>query len=616
MNWLTNLSNKLDTYSRSARLTAAAILSGLIYLLIFTLPFLLPRFYNTIPPVDYTKLTGYSIRGFWLYAFGILALFGLYIWAIRLCAPARSASAEKVRKRHVFVGGASFTLILIFSYPLTAIDLFIYAIRTRGWALYNLPPLSTPPEALPSSDPWLGLAGEWVDAASPYGPVWEWLSLTVFYLSSGTFLFHLFALKIVAALAYLGSAWLVYKILKRLQPQWAVAGTVAFAWNPLVLFESIQNAHNDIVMAFFLLAAIWMLGVREGTADGAGGGGTCVNLSNLVRDKPSQRRFYPPHSPLLGGKKAPPPGKGRLGGGQIVANTQPQTLKLTHKGGVPPLSSPRQTPGMKPTDKGFIGESVSFLFSILVCFFLALSILVKFVTIIVVPFFLLGLVMQQNTWFRRLGAWVGYGAITAVLIIVPMLPFWPGRENWAVLKAGSGAGRSLLALLVLGLRDSLGTNTAFDISRNTILAIFALIYLYLLWKTFTNLRQISQSPNLLTLRSHSGQVSQSLVIPISAAFYTLFLYVLLAAPVFHAWYLLWFLPLAPLLLPKRRPLSAGIVFSMTALLIIPYFETVRVWYPALLQNHFLGHLIGVPLLIIPPILSLIWPISLTPSSEV
>ncbi|MCQ3975739.1 MAG: hypothetical protein DPW09_20070 [Anaerolineae bacterium] len=85
---------------------------------------------------------------------------------------------------------------------------------------------------------------------------------------------------------------------------------------------------------------------------------------------------------------------------------------------------------------------------------------------------------------------------------------------------------------------------------------------------------------------------------------------------FHAWYLLWFLPLAALLLPNRRPLIAAAVFSITALFIIPYFETVRVWYPVLLENQFLGHLIGVPLLVVPPALALLWPISRSPKSEV
>jgi hypothetical protein len=79
-----------------------------------------------------------------------------------------------------------------------------------------------------------------------------------------------------------------------------------------------------------------------------------------------------------------------------------------------------------------------------------------------------------------------------------------------------------------------------------------------------------------------------------------FWYLLLAVPVFHAWYLLWSLPLAVLLLPERVPLQATIIFSLTALLAIPYFEILRIWFPALLQNHLLGHAIGVPLLVVPP----------------
>jgi hypothetical protein len=109
--------------------------------------------------------------------------------------------------------------------------------------------------------------------------------------------------------------------------------------------------------------------------------------------------------------------------------------------------------------------------------------------------------------------------------------------------------------------------------------------------------------------------AQGLLI-LQSSFHVLFWYVLLVAPVFHAWYLLWFLPLAALLLPDQRPLMATIIFSITALFIIPYFETIRVWYPALLNNPLLGHLIGVPLLIVPPALALLWPIRPRAKSEV
>jgi hypothetical protein len=211
-----------------------------------------------------------------------------------------------------------------------------------------------------------------------------------------------------------------------------------------------------------------------------------------------------------------------------------------------------------------------------------------------------------------------------------MLPLWPGWENWAVLQAGSEAGRSLLALLILSFKNIWGTNFAFDFSRNLLLGIYALIYLYYLWQMLissqksvassqkpVNRKTISQPSNLPTLQSPNPPTFQPSNLPLlHPSFHILFWYVLLAAPVFHAWYLLWFLPLAALLLPRQHPLTAAIVFSITALLIIPYFETIRVWYPVLLNNQFLGHLIGVPLLIGPPALALLWPISSSAKSEV
>jgi hypothetical protein len=537
--------------SQSAQLALLAGLSGLIYLLVFTLPFPLHGLYQTIPPVDYTKLTHYSRSGFIAYVVSLAALFALYIGAIRLTMPvgagewATRGTREKTELfSFIFIASAILAGILIFSYPVTAIDLFIYAIRTRGWALYGLNPLATPPEALPAADPWLGLAAEWLDAPSPYGPLWEWLSLGAFHLSGGDFLSHLLALKIISALAYLGCVWLVYRILQQLQPRWAITSAIAFAWNPLTLLESIQNGHNDIVMTFFLLAAIW-------------------TLEEAMRRRSEE------------------------------------------------VKDSSNLPSLLPTP-----------YSLLLILLLVLSILVKFVTILLVPFFLLAITGYAATWARRLVLLIGYGLLIAVLVILPMLPLWPGWDNWAVLQAGSGAGRSLLALLILTLRDAWGINSsAFDFSNKLLLGIYGLIYLYFLWQMVKGGRESGVGSRGAVVSSQKSVISNPTFQPsnlptFQPSFHVLFWYVLLAAPVFHAWYLLWFLPLASLLLPHKRPLTAAIVFSITALFIIPYFETIRVWYPALLQNHFLGHLIGVPLLLIPPALALFWPISPRAKSEV
>ncbi len=479
----------------SAALALIAGIGGLIYVLLFTWPFPLSRLYATIPPVDYAKLTGHSAAGLAAYVLGLGGLFGLYLAAIHI-----SRQTPQLSHRFIMLTSALLAAISIPAYPLSAIDLFIYAIRTRGWALYGLNPLATAPDRLPPTDPWLGLTGEWLDAASPYGPVWEWLSLGIFHLSGGNYPVHLFALKIVAALAYLGCVGLVYQILQRSRPDWAATGTIAFAWNPLVLLESVQNGHNDILMAFFLLAAI--------------------------------------------------------------ASFQKTETRIQKIGPV-----------------------------LMTLFFLSMSILVKFVTAVTVPFFLLAITAHETNWPRRLLKMGLSGLVIVGLVIGLMRPLWPGLEAWAVLQAGSGAGRSLLALLILGLREVFSLNTAFDLSRGAVNIGFGMIYLYYLGRAiFMSTKPASRQSAL-----------------ISPIFYILFWYILLAAPVFHAWYLLWFVPLASLI--NQKTLAATIVFSITALLVIPYFETMRVWYPVLLQNHLLGHLIGVPLLILPPAMTLLRPIS-------
>ncbi|MEW5956816.1 MAG: hypothetical protein AB1801_03760, partial [Chloroflexota bacterium] len=64
--------NRLITNKTSAHLALIAGVSGLIYGAIFTLPFPLPRLYAAIPPLDYTKLTHYSVEGLLAYGLGIV----------------------------------------------------------------------------------------------------------------------------------------------------------------------------------------------------------------------------------------------------------------------------------------------------------------------------------------------------------------------------------------------------------------------------------------------------------------------------------------------------------------------------------------------------------------
>jgi hypothetical protein len=228
--------------------------SEIIYWLVFVRPFPLAGLYGTLPPVDYAKLTGHSVRGVVSFTLAIVALFALYLMALYYT---RRAAPTRWMWGIVLAGAVVMGATLVPAYPTTAIDLLIYAVRARIWAIYNLNPLATAPLQLPA-DPWIGLAGEWADIPSPYGPVWEGISLLAFRLVGGDLLRHLLALKAIAFLSHLGCAGLVALILRRLKPEWALAGTLALAWNPLALLELAGNGHNDGLMVLFLLLALYL----------------------------------------------------------------------------------------------------------------------------------------------------------------------------------------------------------------------------------------------------------------------------------------------------------------------------------------------------------------------
>ncbi len=542
-------------------------LSEVVYLIVFTLPFSLKKFYNIAPPLDYVKLTTYSARGFLAFLTGILLLYGAYLWLLN----ARRLPAWMP------YGGLVFALTLFFSYPVLAIDLFIYALRSRGWGLYGLNPLATAPANLPSTDQWIQLAAEWRNAPSPYGPLWEWLSLGVFHLSDGSFLSQLFLLKAIAIFSYAVSIFLIGAILAKLHPQWKTAGMLAFAWNPLVLLETAQNGHNDILMAALMLAALWALvkGKRAWVMP-------LLAMSALVKfmtvlAAPLFALYLSSTQWAVGSKGE----RRKAEGERRKAEERITNYELR-----------------AANDKGH-SSTLPFPHSPTPLLLRAFAHLLTF----------------------------------ALLVILPMLPLWPGLDNWAVLNANSGAGRSALALMVLTLRDSLGLHAAFIVSRFTLYGLWAGIVLFLIWKTWRQLRitnyelrrakgEGQRMKGGLSSPPHSPTPSLPHITALIFLSWAIFFwYVLLAAPVFHGWYLLWVLPLAVLLPGKKiggwKPeaenssisnlqslistaLPSTLVFSFTALLVIPYFETLRVWFPILLENHLLGHLIGVPLLLLPP----------------
>jgi hypothetical protein len=62
-----------------------------------------------------------------------------------------------------------------------------------------------------------------------------------------------------------GSAVLIALIMRRIAPDRTLAAVVLFAWNPIGLYETIGQGHNDITLVFWVLLATWLLIERRYT---------------------------------------------------------------------------------------------------------------------------------------------------------------------------------------------------------------------------------------------------------------------------------------------------------------------------------------------------------------
>lgn len=237
-------------YRLSLRPIFSLLFIGYLFLY-FCFP-LLPH-YTHYPLADIRTLAPSLLEGV-LYGLGFVGLYGLYGLAYR-----RVQQMEKPPKLAWILGTAVFFILpLLFTFPINSTDVYRYVIRGRVSSVYGQSPYVSPPSAFPD-DPFVLLAGEWADETSPYGPAWELTAAAVTALSQGSLWWGLLAFKGVGGIFHLGSAVLIWQLLHRLPPAEQAARTLLWAWNPSLLLFFVMDAHNDVMMIFWLLAGWWML---------------------------------------------------------------------------------------------------------------------------------------------------------------------------------------------------------------------------------------------------------------------------------------------------------------------------------------------------------------------
>jgi len=180
-------------------------------------------------------------------------LAGLYYLAWRLCRGQRSRAMWTTLLSTVLL----VNLALLALYPIDAADVFDNIMRGRITVVYGGNPFYDTP-AQYQQDPFYRYAA-WHQVPSAYGPFWELLAAGASRLAGDGIMANVLAFKSLGLLFYLGCIGLISAMLRRFAPKRALQGVCLFALNPLVIYETAANAHNDIVMVFFILLGIYAL---------------------------------------------------------------------------------------------------------------------------------------------------------------------------------------------------------------------------------------------------------------------------------------------------------------------------------------------------------------------
>ncbi len=238
---------------------ALGVASAALYEFALVRPYLLTRYVEQ-PLLDLGKIGGYDPAAGWRYALPLLALWIAY-GAVGALAPhvRRDATLLAV----AFGGTLGLAALLLRLYPITAADIFNYV-------LYGLVPhrganpLVTPPASV--IGPPLIEYSAWPDHVSPYGPVWQGLAWLVTALSGERLLAGLLGFKAVLLALHLLNTALIARLAAVSGAARPGVAALIYGWNPLLLYETVGNGHNDVAILMGLLLALCALSVPRRAA--------------------------------------------------------------------------------------------------------------------------------------------------------------------------------------------------------------------------------------------------------------------------------------------------------------------------------------------------------------
>jgi alpha-1,6-mannosyltransferase len=184
----------------------------------------------------------------WVYELGVVLLVVAWLGLGRLVLdPAVTGMC-----RRVCWAGAAMGLPLLVAAPVTSQDVWAY-LGQANIAAHGLDPYSVGPGAVPG--PFAGaVAHEWLDAHSPYGPLWLWISRLVVQVTQHPWA-GMFALRALGLVGIAGIGLALVRLCRATGGRPEIALWLALA-GPFPLLMMVGAVHNESVMLALLLGGV------------------------------------------------------------------------------------------------------------------------------------------------------------------------------------------------------------------------------------------------------------------------------------------------------------------------------------------------------------------------
>jgi hypothetical protein len=137
-------------------------------------------------------------------------------------------------------------------------DVYSYTMYGRMVSEHGANPYTELPASFSGDPAYPMVSVDWIDSPSVYGPAFTVVAAGVTEVvasPAGT----VWAFKVVAAAASVGTMLLVARAARRVRPERAAFAAALVGWNPVVLFHGVAGGHNDALVGLAVAGAVLLV---------------------------------------------------------------------------------------------------------------------------------------------------------------------------------------------------------------------------------------------------------------------------------------------------------------------------------------------------------------------